>query len=282
MTQCPITYPCPIDFNAAVHRCTAQDPGHRGDAAADLTYWEAHAASYDNDSHAPGHYEDTLAAIHSLVRPEDTLLDVGAGTSRFALALARHVRHVTALDHARLMLTILQQQATQQQLTNLTLVEAPWEIAAVEPHDVVRATWSLYRLPSLLAGMKKLIAATRRTLIIVASAGNSIRHELLLRCFWPHADRDDTPMHIYYSGVLWQAGIHPELRIVYDRHLTYGETPHAIARQLTPAAATDTELDAFCERLLPQMQPSTTGWSYVQPTPVGILVWQAKEQGHAH
>jgi hypothetical protein len=86
-------------------------------------------------------------------------------------------------------------------------------------------------------------------------------------------------MHIYYYGILWQAGVHPELRIVYDRHLIHGATPHTIAQQLAPAVATTTQVNAFCERLLPYMRPQATGWAYEQPVPVGLLIWQAKEHG---
>jgi ubiquinone/menaquinone biosynthesis C-methylase UbiE len=39
-----------------------------------------------------------LALIRGLLRPDDTLLDVGAGTGRFALPLASSVKQVTALD----------------------------------------------------------------------------------------------------------------------------------------------------------------------------------------
>ena len=269
-------YPCPIDFAAAWHSCTAQDPNHRGDAAVDLAFWQEHAAGYDEHSRSPGYYEGALDAIGALVRPDDTLLDVGAGAGRFALPLARRVKQVTALDHARPMLDILQRRAGAQGIGNLSLVEAAWEDAEVEPHDVVLAAWSLYRLPDMLVGMKKLIAATRRTLIIVAGAGHSIRHDAVLRDLWPHADHNDTPMHIYYYGVLWQAGVHPELYIVQDHHLIRGETPQQIARQLAPDCATPTELDAFCIRLLPQMRQTVTGWRYEHPVPVGLLVWQAE------
>lgn len=270
----PIFYPCPLDFAAAWHSCTAQDPHHRGDALVDLAYWQDHAVGYDEHSRTPGYYEGTLAAIQALVRPSDTLLDVGAGAGRFALPLARHVRQVTALDHAAPMLDILQQRATASGIANVQCVESAWEGACIEPHDVVLAAWSLYRLPDMLAGMKRLIAATRRTLVIVAGAGHSIRHDPLQQSIWPHADQNDTPMHIYYYGILWQVGVHPELHIIHDRHQIIGETPLAIARQLAPSGATDDEISTYRDGLLPSMRNVAAGWLYEHSVPVALLIWQ--------
>lgn len=274
IVQPPTYYPCPLNFAAAWHSCTAQDPNHRGDANIDLSYWQDHAAGYDAHSRTPGYYEGTLAAIQALVQPNDSLLDVGAGAGRFALPLSRHVRQVTALDHAAPMLDLLQRQADAVGITNVQCVESAWENATVEPHDVVLAAWSLYRLPDMLSGMKQLIAATRRTLIIVAGAGHSIRHDPLQQHIWPHADQDDTPMHIYYYGILWQAGVHPELHIIHDHHQINGETPLAIARQLAPSTATDDEIEQYCTALSPKMGHSPSGWLYEHPVPVGLLIWQ--------
>jgi len=269
-------YPTPIDFTKAWHDCTAQDPDHRGEAAIDLAYWQAHAIGYDEHSLSPGYYEGTLAAIDALVRPSDTLLDIGAGAGRFTLPLARSVKQVTALDHAQPMLALIQQKMNREGIENITLVEDAWETATVDAHDVVLAAWSLYRLPDMLAGMRKLIAATRRTLIIVAGAGHSIRHDPLLHAIWPHADRSDTPMHIYYYGILWQAGIHAELQIATDRHLIEGKTPQLIARQLAPTEATEAEIAHFTEALLPKLQRGEQGWCYEQAVPVALLIWQAE------
>ncbi|MEM7800056.1 MAG: class I SAM-dependent methyltransferase [Chloroflexota bacterium] len=267
-------YPSPINFNQAWHDCTAQDSSHRGDAAVDLAFWQEHAAGYDQNSRSPGRYENTLAAIRALVLPSDRLLDVGAGAGRFALPLAQSVQQVTALDHARPMLTILQQRAAEQKIENVTTIESAWEDAVVEPHDVVLAAWSLYRLPDMLTGMQKLIAATQRTLIIVAGVGHSIRHDPLLKRFWSDADRMETPMHTYYHGILWQAGAHADLKIVYEHHQLEGETPQAIAQQLAPDQASGHEIKSFAEQLAQQMVPTAGGWRYERSIPVGLLVWE--------
>lgn len=270
MTQ----YPSPIDFNQAWHACTAQDKTHRGDAAIDLAFWQTHAAGYDTHSRSPGYFENTLAAIESLVMPTDTVLDVGAGTGRFAIPLARQVHQVTALDHAEPMLAILKERAIQAEIHNIRCVKVAWEDATIEPHDVVLAAWSLYRQPDLLASMQALITATRRTLIIVAGVGNSIRHEPLLQRFWPQEDSNNTPMHIYFHGILWQAGLHADLKIVYEHHRLEGATPQSIVEQMAPDGAHPGDIEACATLLAPQLLATETGWLYRRPVPVGLLVWQ--------
>lgn len=191
------------DFATEWHKLTAADPNHRGEAAVDLAFWQAHAAGYDVDASSAEKYTATLAAIQPHLRPNDTLLDMGAGTGRFALPLARSVRQVTALDHAAPMLAILRRKLHAQCVNNIVIQQADWDCptTVVPQHDVVLAAWSLYRVRDILASMQKLIAATRRTLIIVASPGRA---------------PNDTPLHLYFYGALWQAGVFPDIQIVWE------------------------------------------------------------------
>lgn len=190
------------NFSQAWHALTAQDPNHRDTASKDLAFWQQHAQGYDANASTPDRYAATLAAIRAYVRPTDTLLDVGAGSGRFAIPLANDVQHITALDHAAPMLDLLQHKQAAQQISNISIDQTTWESANVAQHDVVLAAWSLYRVPDILAAMHKLIATTRRTLIIVTSPGNA---------------PDDTPMHLYFYGALWQAGVFPEIKIAWEQ-----------------------------------------------------------------
>src|SRR5262245_58903648 len=58
----------------------------------------------------PRREEDpTLAALRALLRPEESLLDIGAGGGRMALPLARVVREVIAVDPSRGMVKMLEE-----------------------------------------------------------------------------------------------------------------------------------------------------------------------------
>ncbi len=201
------------NFADAWHQLTQQDPNHRRTAEADLAFWEQHANGYDAHVSDIGTYAATLDAIKPYLQPTDSLLDVGAGSGRFAIPLAGEVATLTALDHATPMLDILQQKLTTAGIETVSIVEDAWETAEVAQHDVVLAAWSLYRLPDILAGMQKLIETTRRTLIIVTSPGNP---------------PDNTPMHLYFYGALWQAGVFPEIKIVWEQP-NPDEAPMAVA-----------------------------------------------------
>jgi SAM-dependent methyltransferase len=77
--------------------------------------------------------------------PEVNVLDVGAGTGRMTLPIAKKVRHVTALEPSENMIGILRENAWQQQLFNINYVNKPLEdVNAADSYDLVVASFSLF------------------------------------------------------------------------------------------------------------------------------------------
>jgi len=263
----------PIDFIAAWEASLRQRPNPRLDPAEDRAFWQQHAAQYDARAGRDATATQSLALIERLLRPDDTLLDVGAGTGRFAIPLARQVRSVTALDQSAAMLDVLAQKAAQARVTNICRLEAEWPDAPVEPHDVVLAAWSLYRQIDLGAALARLIAATRRTLVLLSGVGNHPPHRALLERHCGAWAESEHPTHLYLAGALWQMGALADVRIIAERHSVGGATAQDIAQQLALPSASPEAIAALAEALQPLLEAHANGWQYHYQQHAGVVIW---------
>ena len=264
----------PFDFAAAWANSMLQCPDVRLDPEADRAFWQKYATRYDERAGDTAVIAQTLAIIGDLLHPNDTLLDVGAGTGRFTLPLGTRVRHVTALDQSSAMLHVLRRKAYARGITNNTLIEADWQDAVVEPHDVVLAAWSLYRLVDLRAALEKMVTVARRALVIVSGVGSSLPHRPLIEAICGKWTESLDPNHLLIAGTLWQMGLLADVRVVSETHEIVGSTPYAVAQLRAPDASPDA-LDALEEGLLPLLQRCENGWRYAYPQMVGIVVWRS-------
>jgi SAM-dependent methyltransferase len=111
------------------------------------------------------------------LKSEYTVLDVGAGTGRLAIPIAKRVKSVTAIDQSKGMLACLQENMEKEGITNITCVNKRWEDVEVgmdiEPHDVVMACHSLGML-DIQEAVAKMDAASKRYVYILSSAGRGM------------------------------------------------------------------------------------------------------------
>jgi SAM-dependent methyltransferase len=82
------------------------------------------AARFRDDPHRTG--EPALELLRSLVRTDETWLDVGAGGGRYTLPIALLAREVIALDQSAGMLAVLQDGIQQHGITNVRVIQSRW------------------------------------------------------------------------------------------------------------------------------------------------------------
>ncbi len=70
--------------------------------------------------------DPTLDALRALVRPEDTVLDIGAGGGRYSLPLALHAREVVAVEPSEAMRSVLAEGMAEHGIDNIRVVETTW------------------------------------------------------------------------------------------------------------------------------------------------------------
>jgi ubiquinone/menaquinone biosynthesis C-methylase UbiE len=112
-------------------------------------------AGYERKQGHPDPGEDLDALAGQGLDAGATVVDLGAGTGRFALAAARRFRQVTAVDVSPAMLAVLRERAAAAGLSNLTCVQAGFLSYdhAGPPADAVHTRNALHQLPDFWKAM---------------------------------------------------------------------------------------------------------------------------------
>jgi SAM-dependent methyltransferase len=142
-------------------------------------------------------------------------LDVGAGTGRFALALAPYAQHVTAVEPNATMLGYLKRDAMGEELSNISLLNTSWQDAPTDLNaDIVVCSHVLYPIWDVDSFIAKLRAATKHVCYIYMRA---IHFDTATSPLWKHfhgESRYPAPSYIYALDVLFEMGLYADVEIV--------------------------------------------------------------------
>ena len=143
-----------------------------------------------------------------------TVLDVGAGSGRFTLALAPHVAHVTAVDPSGGMLDICRRQARKLGLDNVACVRGRWEETEVAPATVAFSSYVLPLIADAPPFLRKLdAAATARAFLYLGAFSLDAVMDPLWRHFHGRP-RQPGPTYLDAVDVLRELGLSPEVEVV--------------------------------------------------------------------
>jgi ubiquinone/menaquinone biosynthesis C-methylase UbiE len=128
---------------------------------ADASFWDRIAPSYSAQPIAnPEAWQRKLAVHKALLRPQDTVLDVGCGTGSLCLELAPHAQRVHGVDFSAAMVAIARAKATADGAANVAFSQGTVDDLDAQ-HDVVSAYSLLHLVPDLDEALARLFAATR-------------------------------------------------------------------------------------------------------------------------
>ena len=178
-------------------------------------FWDRRARGYHRSTKDTVVHDPFYLRLCQVITPQKTVLDVGAGTGRFTLALASHVKHITAVEPSAAMLNYLQRDASEQGLTNISLVQTTWQDAADDLQaDTVICSHVLYPIMDIVPFLTKLQAATRNTCYIYMRATHI---DALTADIWHHFHNEERclpPGYISALDVLYEMGIYANVEIV--------------------------------------------------------------------
>lgn len=161
------------------------------------------------------------------IRPGRSVLDIGAGTGLWALALASRGAAVTAVDASPAMAEVLRTNLATAGATNVNVVVGRWPEVAVPIHDYSLAAHSVYGSADLASFVHAMTRATRRVCFLV------------IRAFPSGGVFEEAAQHLgrRFAHV-------PDAALARNALVQLGLRPEVVTSDLPPATGTRSDLQA--------------------------------------
>ena len=143
----------------------AQSERMRGGKPPPRDYWQGRANQFRADPHRTG--DSLLERLVDFVADTDVVIDVGAGGGRMTLPLALNCRQVVAVEPSGSMVSVLQEQAGESGITNVSVVQSTWEDAEVAAGDLTICCHVVYTVRDISSFVEKLGARARKRVAVV-------------------------------------------------------------------------------------------------------------------
>ncbi len=175
------------------------------------------------------------------------VLDIGAGPGTLAIPFAEKASHVTAVEPAEGMASVMREKMAEYGVSNIDIVQKRWEDVDVEkdlqlPYDVVIASFSLV-MQDIRAAIEKMQQASSRYVYLYHFAGET-SWDRQWQELWPELHgRDYRPgpkCDVLYN-VLYQMGVYPHIRTFRLEHNQRYSTLEEAVATLAPQAQVETE-----------------------------------------
>jgi 2-polyprenyl-3-methyl-5-hydroxy-6-metoxy-1,4-benzoquinol methylase len=180
-----------------------------------VDFWDRRARGFHRATRDTVASDPLFLRLRDEVTPEMSVLDVGAGTGRFTLALAPLAQHTIAVEPNATMLDYLRRDAGEQGLTNISCIQTTWQDAPNDLHaDIVICSHVLYPIRDIVPFLTKLQAATRGKCYIYMRV---TQMDSLTAHLWQHFHGDErhlTPGCIHALDVLYEMGFYANLEVV--------------------------------------------------------------------
>ncbi len=202
----------------------------------DSAYWDMRAETFGG-SDRPSSYADEFIA-RLMLRPEDSIFDMGCGTGALALPLARAGHQVIGADFSAGMLERMSEEAVKHAVSGNTGLqnvdvhrfawEDDWSVYGVTDKcvDVAVASRSIV-VADLAVAIDKLSRVARRKVAITLSTDGSPRSGgAILRAIGrgPAAEYDV----LFALVILWQKGYLPSVDYIGDPRISHYPTPEEV------------------------------------------------------
>ena len=182
-----------------------------------VDYWNRRAENFDRNARDGRGRKLVERLIHRFkIGNDTTVLDIGAGTGRLAVPLAKVAKSITAVEPAAGMLNILLRNTEKENLHNINVIRKKWEEvvggADVRGHDLLLACHSLGMM-DITGALRKMNTLAKGYCCIISFGGKRIWD---FSDLWPLIFGErfvPGPGYIYLANILFSMGINANVEV---------------------------------------------------------------------
>lgn len=173
--------------------------------------WDTKADSMNKKVHKSIYNEEFLKLLD--LDGIDSLLDVGCGVGNLSLLLAKKLSKVYSLDYSNKMLELLEQNAKERNIENITTINKSWYDSwdEVPNADLVIASRSM-EVKDMKEALSKLNEKANKKVVISYKVGGSFVSNEILEVL--QKDIIKKPDYIYVVNILYSMGINANVNFV--------------------------------------------------------------------
>lgn len=153
-----------------------------------------------------------LDFILESINSESTIIDIGAGSGRWTIPLAKIAGTITAIEPSAAMVNILRGNLVSARVNNVKIVQSSWEEVVIQPHDIIVCAHAMYASSDLGAFVRKVEQYAKKNcyLAIRLPSADGIIGELSLSIY---GHRHDSPNAIVAYNALYAMGIYANVLV---------------------------------------------------------------------
>jgi len=247
--------------------------------------WDKIAPRFDEWMKTDEYPQNFAAKIHK--EPDYTVLDLGCGNGSITLEVAKHVKHVTAVDLSDKMLSIVKKNAEEKGISNISYVQS--RIEDIDPdilgqHDVVMSSRSIGGIYDLKNELKKIDSLARKYVYMTHWSATSKQFEENL-CKVLGIEHRQHPDYMYIFNMLYQMGIYANVEPIDCKSVhIYHDLDDAIERCTWKLGWTTDKIgkeerikiEEFMKKNLVKSDNGT--FEYTTNRPDWVMLWWNKEE----
>lgn len=175
--------------------------------------WRTRAQEFDShERNRRSRRDSSRTFLISLLKalPESAVLDIGAGTGKWAVLLAPYARRVTAVEPSLAMIEKMRGNLARARIDNVDIVQAAWPDGSIKQHDVTLCSHAMYGFADFAQFVQSIQSVTRHTCVLLLRAptmggvmAEAARH------IWGHPY--DSPNYQIAVNALLQLGLFPNV-----------------------------------------------------------------------